>query len=109
MPFTENQDMIQALAAKRSDQPFHIWVLPGRARRWLNSDLASATSGVSQIGNVRFRSEADICTAPVHVRITRESGHVRRTSLCPLWANSGRVIQANLGNSCVALPRSIEG
>ena len=32
MPFTEDQDMIQALAAKRPDQAFNIWVLPGRAR-----------------------------------------------------------------------------
>src|SRR5262249_19428512 len=32
MLFTENQDMIQALAAKRADQAFNIWVLPGRAR-----------------------------------------------------------------------------
>src|SRR5262245_59330320 len=32
MSFTENEDMIQALAAKHPDQAFHIWVLPGRAR-----------------------------------------------------------------------------
>jgi len=32
MLFTEDQDVIQALAAKRPDQAFHIWVLPGRAR-----------------------------------------------------------------------------
>src|SRR4029450_1849941 len=29
-PFAEDQNMIQALAAKRPDQAFHIWVLPGR-------------------------------------------------------------------------------
>ena len=33
MLFTEDQNMIQALAAERSDQAFNIWVLPGRARR----------------------------------------------------------------------------
>ena len=32
MPFAEDQDMIQALAAKRPDQAFNIWVLPGRPR-----------------------------------------------------------------------------
>jgi hypothetical protein len=32
MPFTEDQDMIQAFAAKRPDQAFNIWVLPGRPR-----------------------------------------------------------------------------
>src|SRR5262245_26286948 len=32
MPFAQDQNMIQAFAAKRPDQAFHIWVLPGRAR-----------------------------------------------------------------------------
>ena len=32
MLFTEDQDMIQALATERPDQTFNIWVLPGRAR-----------------------------------------------------------------------------
>src|SRR5262245_37862979 len=32
MPFTDDQDMIQALAAERPDQALNIWVLPGRAR-----------------------------------------------------------------------------
>ena len=32
MLFTEDQHMIQALAAKRPDQAFNIWILPGRAR-----------------------------------------------------------------------------
>ena len=56
--------------------------------------------------NVRFGSEADICSAQAHVRFTPnsdresgppqshvrftpESGHVRCTSLCLLWANTG--------------------
>ena len=33
MPFAEDQDMIQALAAKRPDQAFNVRVLPGRPRR----------------------------------------------------------------------------
>jgi hypothetical protein len=33
MPFAEDQDMIQALAAKRPDQAFNAGVLPGRPRR----------------------------------------------------------------------------
>ena len=32
MLFTEDQNMIQALATKCSDQAFNIWVLPGRPR-----------------------------------------------------------------------------
>jgi hypothetical protein len=32
MLFTEDQNMIQALAAERSDQAFNMWVLPGRPR-----------------------------------------------------------------------------
>ena len=32
MLFTKDQHMIQALAAKRPDQAFNIWVLPGRPR-----------------------------------------------------------------------------
>ena len=33
MPFAEDQDMIQALAAKRPDQAFNVEVLPGRPWR----------------------------------------------------------------------------
>jgi hypothetical protein len=39
--------------------------------------------------NVRFGSEADICSAIRHVRFTPESGHVRCTTLCPQSAKSG--------------------
>jgi len=39
--------------------------------------------------DVRFGSEADICSAIGHVRFTPESGHVRCKTKCPLWANSG--------------------
>src|SRR5262249_29829541 len=41
--------------------------------------------------DVRFGSKADICSAIGHVRFTPESGHVRCTRACPLWANSGHV------------------
>jgi hypothetical protein len=33
-----------------------------------------------EIGHVRFGSKADICGAKSHVRFTRESGHMHRTS-----------------------------
>jgi hypothetical protein len=33
MPLAEDQDVIQAVAAERSDQALHIWILPGRSRR----------------------------------------------------------------------------
>ena len=39
--------------------------------------------------HVRFGSKADMCNANRHVRFTPESGHLQRTSLCPLSANSG--------------------
>ena len=39
--------------------------------------------------DVRFGSKADICSAKRYVRFTPESGHLQRTSRCPLSANSG--------------------
>ena len=33
MPFIKDQDVIQAVAPERPDQPFNIWVLPGRPWR----------------------------------------------------------------------------
>ena len=63
------------------------------------------------MSDVRFRSKADMCNAPTHVRFTPnsdrksgilakghvcftpESGHVRCTSGCPLWANSGHLAE----------------
>ena len=39
-------------------------------------------------GDVRFGSEADICSAQAHVRFTPESGHVRCNWRCLLWARS---------------------
>src|SRR5215472_9138174 len=43
---------------------------------------------VKALRNVRFGSKADICSARGHVRFTPESGHVRRTRACLLWAKS---------------------
>ena len=39
MLFTEDQDMIQALATERPDQTFNIWVLPGRP--WCDRAVAN--------------------------------------------------------------------
>src|SRR5215831_6376142 len=64
-------------------------------RHLATRSLRKATKGVLKIGparataHVRFGSKADICSAPTHVRFTPESGHVRRTSSCLLWAKSG--------------------
>ena len=44
---------------------------------------------VPSVAHVRFGSKADMCSAKGHVRFTPKSGHVRRTSRCPLCANSG--------------------
>ena len=42
-----------------------------------------------QHSHVRFGSLADMCAAKSHVCFTPESGHVRCTYRCPLWARSG--------------------
>jgi len=49
-----------------------------------------AVCGLAVTGElVRFGSQADICSAKRHVRFSSESGHVRCTGLCLLWAKSG--------------------
>ena len=45
---------------------------------------------------VRFGSKADICSAKRHVRFTPKSGHLQRTSPCPLCANSGHAAHTSL-------------
>jgi hypothetical protein len=54
------------------------------------------------MGSIRFGSKADIRTAQSYVRFTPNSGHVRRTSRCPLSANSGQSMQA--GHSYAVSP-----
>jgi hypothetical protein len=44
--------------------------------------------------DVRFGSKADMCATKGHVCFAPESGHVRCTSLCLLWAKSGHLISA---------------
>ena len=41
-----------------------------------------------KLGYLRFGSKADICSAQVDVRFTPISGHVQRTSSCPLCAKT---------------------
>src|SRR6185295_7889224 len=48
-------------------------------------NLAHATAEYAHV----CPAEADICAAIGDVRFTPESGHVRRTSPCPLRAKSG--------------------
>jgi hypothetical protein len=52
---------------------------------------ALATIGRSRDENVRFGSKADMCVATSDVRFTPESGHVRCSYGCPLWAKSGHI------------------
>jgi hypothetical protein len=33
MPFVQHDDVVQAFPPDRADQPFHVGILPGRARR----------------------------------------------------------------------------
>src|SRR5262249_8539411 len=56
----------------------------------------------SELADVRFGSKADICAAKSHVRFTPESGHVRCTRLCPLWAKGGHRDDYNLSGSNAA-------
>jgi hypothetical protein len=57
-----------------------LWKRPGEVRRKLM---------VGQPMSALGHSLADICSAKCHVRFTPNSGHVQRTSPCPLCANSG--------------------
>src|SRR5262249_46867076 len=41
--------------------------------------------GLKAVTNVRFGSQADICSAKRYVRSYPESGHLQRKSRCPLW------------------------
>ena len=61
-------------------------------RQFLRYGVA-VSGGLATLSHlVRFGSQADICNTNRHVRFTPESGHVRCTSLCLLWANSGHCI-----------------
>src|SRR5262245_40824958 len=78
--------------AKQSDELAPPHIAPRSLRRYLrlkHSRRDSSSKGVRSKTDVRFGSKADICAVKRHVRFTPESGHVRCTSACPLWANSG--------------------
>jgi hypothetical protein len=52
MPLAEDQDMIQALAPKRSDQTFSVWILPrpkvgAVCPNWACTDLCGGRSVMS--------------------------------------------------------------
>jgi len=51
--------------------------------------VAAQTRSLKDPVDVRFGSEADICSAISHVRFTPKSGHVQCISECRLWARSG--------------------
>ena len=53
-------------------------------------DQARFQKRPSGVGNVRFGSKADMCSALGDVRFTPNSGHLQRNNRCPLCANSGR-------------------
>jgi hypothetical protein len=50
--------------------------------------------GKPKQADVCFGSKADMSRRNRHVRFTPESGHVRCSEGCPLWANSGHVSDA---------------
>ena len=46
--------------------------------KWLLDQIGVASGQKTvDVGDVRFGSEADMCSAQAHVRFTPESGHVR--------------------------------
>src|SRR5215831_11278604 len=57
--------------------------------------------------NVRFGSEADMCSAQAHVRFTPNSGHVQCDTPCLLWAKSRLMHRSKKGpteaDMCAAL------
>src|SRR5262245_9061622 len=61
----------------------------GRTGRGQSAAIVPYITLEPRRSNVRFGSKADICSAKRHVRFIPESGHVRCTSPCLLWANSG--------------------
>src|SRR5262249_17968915 len=61
---------------------------PHRRPRCFTSIVPIRTCDLEGV-DVRFGSKADICSAKRHVRFTPESGHMRCSSRCPLWAKSG--------------------
>src|SRR5262249_3363300 len=70
------------------------------------NDDASFQS-LSDLGtDVRFGSKADMCKSPCPL-YPPESGHVQRTSGCPLWANSGH--RGPYSNTSSARPISVLG
>src|SRR5262245_44391488 len=66
--------------------------IDGRYRVLTGAAAASKTGSDVDQADVRFGSKADICSAQAYVRFTPNSGHVRCTRGCPLWANSGHRI-----------------
>ena len=53
-----------------------------------------------------YPPKADICSAKRHVRFTPKSGHVQRTSRCPLCAKSGHPRNYQIGLECTCVPLS---
>ena len=58
--------------------------------------------------NVRFGSEADICSAKRHVRFTPKSGHVRCASSCLLCASDVTPFADYHPLTCASCPRHSE-
>ena len=63
MLFTKDQHMIQALAAKRPDQAFNIWVLPGRPVVLPTGNFTGATQSTTNIGRNRMLTNLPTCLA----------------------------------------------
>ena len=68
--------------------------------------ISPSRTGQLKLGDVRFGSKADMCSAKGHVRFTPESGHMQCNNKCPLCANSVATLQSARWSRSVVL-RSI--
>ena len=67
VPFPEHHDMVEAFAADRANQPFHMAVLPRRAGRdWSVSDAHGSQSACDRdtIRSVAVTDEVARCRVP---------------------------------------------
>src|SRR6266480_4964669 len=67
MPLADDQNMIQALTPKRSDQPFSVWVLPRRPRGYgsvTNAHRSNSTLEGLAIGTIIVAHQIDGCRVP---------------------------------------------
>jgi hypothetical protein len=98
MPLAKNDEMVDALAADRSDQPFGEGVLPGRSRR---SWLVSYAHGAQPTRDDGAKHAIPIADQTARSLIPRESlGDLTRNPFryrisCDIGPNKGSAVEAH--------------